>query len=165
MAEIASLRHKVKQSIAKAGKFLEKTGRPRIIMSESPYIEAGCELDSPFVSALILWALKQTGATNSNPAVRQNINYLIQHMEFPGVWRFSPSLPHLPPDLDDTVCALVSLKEFGISKIDYTEISDFLLKFRSPAGLFFTWLVDDEFLATFGKKNDIDIVVNLNALL
>jgi hypothetical protein len=160
-----TLNQQIKNAICKAQTFLTKSGRPRLIISDNTDLSIGRPFDSPYVSAFILRAIKLAGAKNNDILVKQNIKYLLENMESFGVWKFSKEMfSQLPPDIDDTVCALTALKTYNI-KIDYNQISKKLLNYRESKTFFYTWIINQETLKTTGKQNDIDIVVNVNALI
>jgi hypothetical protein len=86
------------------------------------------------------------------------IKYLLSECESPGTWRFSGKGTQLSPDLDDTCCSLSVLKEYETPGVDYSLLCDYLLRFRDPSGLFYTWMDYPS------AHNDVDPVVNANVL-
>ena len=100
----------------------------------------------------------------ADAVARRTVAYLLTEREPPGVWRYygRAGAQTLSPDVDDTSVAWAALQTQGLD-VDAAAL-DALWTSRGPTGLFNTWIGDP---ATWvGVDNrDVDLVVNLNALL
>jgi prenyltransferase beta subunit len=151
----------VKESLDKAAAFLEKQHSFHIMFATG---ELGrvAEKRSPWVAQQLLHSVRDVRGLI--PLKQEAVSEVLFHMEPEGVWRFWKFAdPALYPDLNDTSCCLTALADFGVM-LDYTEILRYLLTNRSPQGTFHTWLVDGRFGECLDVENDIDPVVNANAL-
>jgi hypothetical protein len=114
---------------------------------------------SPFITTFVLHSMRATqGLAADNEMGPLGIKYLLSECESPGIWRFSGKGTQLSPDLDDTCCSLSVLKEYETPCVDYSLLCDYLLRFRDPSGLFYTWMDYPS------AHNDVDPVVNTNVL-
>ncbi|HAL56065.1 MAG TPA: hypothetical protein DCP63_06230 [Bacteroidetes bacterium] len=89
---------------------------------------------------------------------RKGTEFLLDHLEEPGICRYYGRHSILAPDLDDTACVLAALIENGRSVAD--SLFDHLDGFRDrETKLFRTWMGPAPVC-----ENDIDSVVNANVL-
>lgn len=117
---------------------------------------------SVFVTSFVIHSLSGMTTNLSKKIGIKATNFLLEEMEQDGFWRFFGKKSYIHIDLDDTCCALASLKEFDI-KLDYHSRALSILRYRNDQGLFNTWVLDID--PPFEKKdNDIDWVVNANVL-
>lgn len=87
-------------------------------------------------------------------------DYLRSTMESGWTWRFFGPGSHLPPDWDDTACALVGLADPGANN---RALSNHL-NYRRSDGWYWTWMLDIGPHDHTIKANNIDAVVNANVL-
>ena len=114
----------------------------------------------PFISAFCVLALESCGEPKAKAMCAATRDYLVDTMEYPGLWRY---YRHLPQDLDSsTVCSLVIgnhpwiLLERNVPEI---------LANRDEKGLFQTWiLADDEPDVVSVFRIEADPVVNANVI-
>jgi hypothetical protein len=88
--------------------------------------------------------------------------YLVRQKEGQGIWRYRGKGDRVPPDVEDTAMAWVTLKRCGQSIP--SEVFDILRASRNQAGLFNTW-IGDPATWTHIDSREIDAVINANALL
>jgi len=114
---------------------------------------------TPFVTTLVLYCLGFVNCPKASEMTRKAVNFLIEEMKPPGVWRYWTSRTNQQPtpDLDDTSCASFVLKKYH-PHIDSN--IGIVLSNRNDQGLFCTWIKDDH-----TAQNDVDSVVNANVLL
>lgn len=146
---------------------------------------------SPFATSLILHSIGLVSDPRVEEMTAKALDFLETEMEGPGLWRYWASRNErhnvLPPDLDDTCCISFILKR---NQRPVPLNRAILLANRNNEGVFHTWLiptstslsqssdsvdgavlgyaVDPESLllvALSGMADDIDCVVNANALL
>jgi hypothetical protein len=155
----------VKRTIEKALTFLRNKKTHTFAISESPRFESSHRIDSPFAASIAIYSLARVEKDKEN-LLSPCLEHLAQTMIEPSLWSFSrSSATPLPPDTDTTCCVLIALKLLGIDGIDFEKAASFLLKFRDNRGLFYTWLVEDILTTNIPlKRNDVDPVVNTNAL-
>jgi hypothetical protein len=154
-------------------------------------LETNARFDSsPFVTALVAYSLALADTPVATRVIDRAITFLVAEMEPPGLWRYwtrqNPSHAIIPPDLDDTACVSLVLRQYGRT---VPANRDIFLANRSPAGLFYTWvtprwrmpahlpfwrvtvpqLLHPRRAAAFWKteadRGDVDGVVNANVLL
>lgn len=118
------------------------------------------------------------------------MSFLKAEMESGGAWRYwskaHPSHSLIPPDIDDTVCCSLVLRQ---QKVEFTPNTDLILANRNNKGLLYTWfsprlpaplnlsywrialrtLLNPLAFCLFwtvneSKPDDVDSVVNANAL-
>ena len=114
----------------------------------------------PFVSALCVLALESCNEAQAKAICKATKTYLLNTMEYPGLWRY---YRHLPQDLDSTsLCSLVLgthpwiLLERNIPQI---------LANRDEQGRFMTWVLSEDqpdVVSTF--RIEADPVVNANVI-
>jgi hypothetical protein len=116
---------------------------------------------------------------------RRAVGFLLREQDRFGLWRHwprrHPQRIAIPPDLDDTSCASLALMAAGE---EAPRNARFLLANRNRDGLFLTWILPRRaihvplapgqlarapflyrfFRATSAEPNDVDAVVNANAL-
>jgi len=135
------------------------SGNFRTIQSRSIILEKGRYRRSPFITTFVLYSLTSLQPLfETDDLIERGIEYLLSECESPGIWRFFGRGSHMLPDLDDTCCALVILKKFQMSGIDFSYASQHMLQFRDHSGVFYTWMNLPP------DNNDVDPVVNSNAL-
>jgi hypothetical protein len=141
---------------------------------------------SPFATAQVMYSLGGLRSPPVQEMLARGLDFLQSEMEGAGLWRFWSSRSEwhrlLPPDVDDTCCASFVLETKGRPVPNNRAL---ILANRNEAGLFFTWLVPrtdaatsasfahhyvaclEEVLALsrFGEVDNVDCVVNANALL
>jgi len=146
------------------------------------------EFDSTvFTTALVVYALRFVPGERAAAMRARAVRFLVSQQSGPGVWRFWTSKSQLhrwiPPDLDDTCCALFALRDAGVALPPSERL---VLSNRSRAGLFYTWLLPGRdahstlrllrwahfsfrqhpfWQNTEAERDDIDGVVNANTLL
>lgn len=129
-------------------------------MDDSSYVK------SPFFTTFILHSLsflKELG--NINESVKKAVDFLIAEKDDKDYWRFFGRNSYIPPDLDDTCCALSALYINGVG-LDYKTIADSLLTYQNSDGAFHTWIFDPDLINNKDDSiNPIDHMVNENILL
>ena len=114
----------------------------------------------PFISAFCVLALECCGEPKAKAMCAATRAYLVDTMEYPGLWRY---YRHLPQDLDSSaLCSLVIGNHPWI--LLERNVPDILAN-RDENGLFQTWiLADDEpdVVSTF--RIEADPVVNANVI-
>ncbi|MYF07910.1 MAG: hypothetical protein F4233_08505 [Rhodospirillaceae bacterium] len=114
----------------------------------------------PFVSALCVLALECSEEPQAKALCAATENYLVDTIEFPGLWRY---YRHLPPDLDST--ALCSLVIAAHPWIFLERNFPPILANRDEAGRFMTWvLAEDEPDVVSRFRIEADPVVNANVI-
>ncbi|MCY4655479.1 MAG: hypothetical protein OXC80_01540 [Gammaproteobacteria bacterium] len=114
----------------------------------------------PFVTALCTLALQSSKEPQARAICAKSRSYLVDSMEFPGLWRY---YRHLPQDLDSsTLCSLVvdTHPWIGLGR----NIPR-LLANRDEDGRFMTWILEEDepsVVATF--RIEADPVVNANVI-
>ena len=107
---------------------------------------------TPFVGALGSLSLLDIADPRAEAVVARTKRYTAATMELPGLWRYWPTLP---PDADTTsICNIAIGFHPRLLGGWYEHV---LLRHRSAAGLFHTWLEDAPF-------NDADAVLNANVV-
>ncbi|MDD9998668.1 MAG: hypothetical protein OXQ89_13080 [Rhodospirillaceae bacterium] len=114
----------------------------------------------PFVSAFCVLALESSDEPRAGAICDATRAYLVDTMEFPGLWRY---YRHLPQDLDSTtLCSLVIgthpwiLLDSNVPRI---------LANRDEKGCFLTWvLAEDEPNVVSTFRIEADPVVNANVI-
>lgn len=96
---------------------------------------------SPFSTALIAYSLSFSDSEKAREVIGRASQFLLAEMEDGGLWRYWTKKHHyhrlLPPDLDDTACASIALRQNGIafpSNINLISLN------RDRRGLFYTWM-------------------------
>jgi hypothetical protein len=77
-----------------------------------------------------------------------------------GLWEFDPTFG-IPPDADDTACAMTVLQRYGAARLGAAEAATLRSFWRADGGPFQTWRGDKTWS---GRERD-DAVVNCNVLL
>jgi len=159
--------------------------------SRHPEMLDDCVFDSsPFPTALISYSLSFFSSEKAKEMLQKSCRFLLNEMESCGTWRYWTAQhehhKHIPPDIDDIVCASMVLQQNGFSFPDNKEL---VLANRNRQQLLLTWIVprfqfplclnywrvvlpqclNPVVLYIFWKMNesepdDIDGVVNANAL-
>jgi hypothetical protein len=160
---IAADKRTLELSIRRAIEFLARRQLPhgefQVNVSLDPDLGESAPDSSPFVTALVLYAI---GFVN-HPLVialrERALNFLVEEMEGPGLWRYwsSRSPKRIDPDLDDTCCISQVLRRHH-PHIAFDSNLPIILTNRNDDGLFRTWFREP------GARNDVDSVVNANAL-
>ena len=111
----------------------------------------------PFVAALGHLSLGQCPGPRSERLRSRTREYIMSIMEYPGVWRYWPSLP---PDLDDTaVCSQVVGQHVWL---DLGRTLPTVFRKRDREGRFRTWMGTGDHTAAW---DDVDSVVNANVVV
>ena len=111
----------------------------------------------PFVAALGHLSLEECPGPRSERLRDRTRAYLRSIMEYPGVWRYWPSLP---PDLDDTaVCSRVVV---GHAWLALGRTLPTVFRKRDREGRFRTWMAKGDDTSTW---DDVDSVVNANVVV
>lgn len=111
----------------------------------------------PFVAALGHLSLDECPGPRSERLRARTRAHLRSAMEYPGVWRYWPSLP---PDLDDTaICSLVVGQHVWLALGRTLPV---VFRRRDRKGRFRTWLAKGDGSSSW---EDIDSVVNANAVV
>jgi Prenyltransferase and squalene oxidase repeat len=154
---------KIDLSIIKAIDFLYRSQLPygefKIYASPNKDLE-GCSFESsPSVAAFVLYSTQFVDHPKVAEMKRKALNFLVEEMEAPGVWRFwsSRSQVRIDPDLDDTCYISFVLREHHPHILFGSNIQ-IILDNRNEQGLFYTWIRDRR------AKNDVDSVLNANVL-
>lgn len=110
----------------------------------------------PFVAALGHLSLGECPGPRSERLRGRTHAYLRSIMEYPGVWRYWPSLP---PDLDDTaVCSRVVGQHAWLA---LGRTLPTVFRKRDDEGRFRTWMAKGDDTSTW---DDVDSVVNANVV-
>lgn len=125
-----------------------------------------CRFDSsPFCTALVLYCLGFVKDARVQDMMLKGTRFLQEEMEPPGLWRYwssrNPRHDLLPPDTDDTVCVSFVLRRHHPDLAADSNVR-VLLDEVDERGLFHTWLGQ---IPAGLCQNDVDSVVNANALL
>ena len=114
----------------------------------------------PFVSALCVLALESSDEARARDLRTRTKDYLVDTMEFPGLWRY---YGHLPQDLDSsTLCSLVIGTHPWI--LLGRNVPPILAN-RDDKGRFMTWvLAKDEPTVVSPFRIEADPVVNANVI-
>jgi hypothetical protein len=116
-----------------------------------------------FTASQVLYSLAQGQPGPTKGLRERTIAYLLQQREPPGVWRYYVrDGARISPDVDDTAMAWAALKLNGHHVPP--EALAALRASRSDSGLFNTWIGDPASWVGIDSR-DVDLVVNLNALL
>lgn len=178
---------KIDTGIEKAVSFLKERQLPSggfpSYISKNPDLADGAYLPLIFDTTFVLHALNFVDSDSEVDEIKnKTAGFLLANKEDPGVWRYygkDPNLssdwsasllvdPYIPPDLDDTAVAFASLREYGIPVEDSG--LEYALNFRSPDGLFYTWINEEKWLNQsdpiywYYKRNNVDPIVNANML-
>jgi hypothetical protein len=132
-----------------SGEFLVLRGRIRELSD-------GVELRSIFGTALVARALmRHTGNDRANRALERARAFLRAEREPNGLWRYFGRGSSIPPDADDTACALLVLPPDPDDRL----VMEALLRNRDRSGAVRTW-----FLGRFDRRrrNIVDAVVSAN---
>ncbi len=114
----------------------------------------------PFISALCALALESCDEGRARSICSATRQYLVNSMEYPGLWRY---YRHLPTDLDST--SLCSLAISGHPWIALGRNVPRMLANRDADGLFQTWLLaEDEPDVASDFRIEADPVVNANVI-
>ncbi|MCK5721208.1 MAG: hypothetical protein KAI84_01620 [Gammaproteobacteria bacterium] len=124
-----------------------------------------------FDTTFIVYTLNLIDNENSEEMVDEMkskaVAFLLDNKLSHGVWRhFTGNIQtEIIPDTDNTAMVFATLVENGVNIDD--ESLDYMLSYRTPDGIFYTWINSEEWLAPSNpyyeifKRNDID--ANLNA--
>lgn len=112
---------------------------------------------APFVAALGCLSLRECPGTRSERLRDRTRAYLLSIMEYPGVWRYWPSLP---PDLDDTAVCSLAVGEHPWLALGHTLPT--VYRKRDGEGRFRTWMAKGDGTSQW---DDIDSVVNANVVV
>ena len=112
---------------------------------------------APFVAALGCLSLRECPGPRSERLRERTRAYLLSIMEYPGVWRYWPSLP---PDLDDTAVCSLAVGEHPWLALGHTLPT--VYRKRDRKGRFRTWMAKGDGTSEW---DDIDSVVNANVVV
>jgi hypothetical protein len=133
--------------------------------AERADLSDGVPESSIFTTAHAAHALEYAAEFGIEDLRAAALRFLIEQKEEGDVWRYwstrSPWQTAIPPDADDTACAAFALRHVRPDVFRGRNVET-LMRWRTPEGLFLTWLEDPE---PFGWSNDVDSVVNANVLL
>jgi hypothetical protein len=118
------------------------SGEFKVFMSPDLNLEQNCVFDSsPFPAALIAYALGFADPTEVRDILDKAFRFLVSEMERPGLWRYwtkrHQSHSTIPPDLDDTACASLVLRQHHIPFPPNVKL---VFANRTRGGLFYTWV-------------------------
>lgn len=120
---------------------------------------------SPFVTALVLYALRFVPESQVRGIKQKAAQFLASEAEKGEVWRYcssrNPNHKRLPPDLDCIACVASALRNHYsplLYKLLFGSNTQLILNNRNEQGLFYTWL------GSLPAGNDVDSVVNANVL-
>ena len=112
---------------------------------------------APFAAAVGALSLDACDHPRAGALVGRTRRYILSRIEYPGVWRYWPTLP---PDQDDTaLCALAAPSHIWLM---LGRNIDIILSYRDDAGRFLTWMAKED--PSGGARNDVDSVVNANVV-
>lgn len=141
---------------------LKSGGFPMIIWQKNN-VKSVTNVKTIFAAPFVLHSLKYVRKFfNIDEISRKAIEFLLNEMEYGGLWRFFGKNTYIHFDVDSTSCVLASLKEYGID-FDYKTIATKLLKYRNSQNIFNTWIPDIDF-SLEKVDNNVDWVVNANVL-
>ncbi|MCX9012880.1 MAG: hypothetical protein OIN66_17400 [Candidatus Methanoperedens sp.] len=168
----------IDQSINKGISYLyEKqlhNGEFTAFISYSPDMSDAMNASTVFDTSFIVHTLNLADNKHTEKIVQEMktkaLAFLLDNMESHNIWRYQGKSQTIvyPPDTDDTSMVFSALVESGVNISD--ESLDYMLNFRTPDGIFYTWINSDEWLdPSFQdyekyKQNDIDANVNANVL-
>ncbi|MCY3884584.1 MAG: hypothetical protein OXG24_06650 [Gammaproteobacteria bacterium] len=114
----------------------------------------------PFVSALCVLAIEAVGEDKAKELRKNTSEYLVQTMEYPGLWRY---YRHLPPDLDST--ALCSMVIGAHPWISLGRSIPEIVANQDDDGRYMTWVLEAGEPDVFtGFRIEADPVVNANLI-
>ena len=152
-------------AIANAVNFLKQNQLPhgefRSYIASNEAMKGRCTLEScTGVTSCVLYSLQFLDSPEIGAMKGAAANFLIEEMTPPGIWKYwsSKFSMTIDPDVDDTVLASVVLRDL-CPDIREERNFDILLRNRNQDGLFLTWI------RKAGDRNDVDSVVNANAVL
>ncbi len=127
-----------------------------------------CEtVDSPFITSFVADSLSELSDGEVEQISKALISYLASTREDAlgtSAWRFWPENSNnhllLPPDIDVTACVGASLRK---ASFDFPANLDNLSKLLTPQG-FKTYIITQKSDEKLIRSNDVDCVVNANAL-
>lgn len=179
-----------KDCLLKGVDFLYRSQLPhgefKTFVSLDAKMQVSCEyLSTTYITTFVLYSLSFIDDPKVIYIRKQGLQFLLEEMEAPAVWRFFATNRNIRiaggrfvyytaigilPDLDDTACASFCLKSQGI---DVPENLDVFLNNRSENGLYYTWLQNYAKRQEYTKitkyiapqKNDICSGVLANILL
>ncbi len=143
-------------------------------ISNSPDMIGGTNFSVVFDTAFIVHTLNLADNKKNSFIIKEMIDksagFLLDNRENHGVWRYEgkSGVNYGPPDTDDTAMVFSALVESNVNVSD--ETLDYMLNFRTPDGLFLSWINSEEWLDPsnpyyeFFKTNDIDANVNADVL-
>ena len=117
----------------------------------------------PFISAFCALALESSEEAQARAICSATRKYLVETMEYPGLWRY---YRHLPQDLDSTtLCSLVLGAEPSHPWILLGRNVPRIVANRDEEGLFITWVLEEGEPDVAPKfRLEADPVVNANVI-
>lgn len=162
----------VDESLAKGLRALSGPGGSELLVAYDPSIvsldenpERTSRVDSPFASAFILAAVSGRLASRAAAVAPPHVGRLLATREGSGLWRFAQewSWP-VPPDADDSACALAALRLWNVQGVDLQATLDRLLTNRDAAGRLRTWFFAADEPGRRELEHEVDAAVNANIL-
>lgn len=131
---------------------------PLLRLNQNPRVDP-IYSTSVFATTFVLHALSFTSQTSQVKEMREKgAEFVMNHREKPGVWRYFGRFSRLAPDLDTTSCASVALMENDIEVTSILDNHPESLR-DTKSRLFKTWIEKPPTC-----ENDTDSVVNANIL-
>lgn len=163
----------IDQAIEKGVRYLHQTQRPsgEFVTYTSPNLDLSEGVPYPksvYMTTFVMHSLATLPANTSITSLIKDIQgrgaaFLEQEQEDNGAWNYEGrGEPRVPPDLDDTSCAMAALAELDRQP----ELSFYALLWQNesaPSGPYYTWLGindrDDD-----PRARQVDALVNANIL-
>jgi hypothetical protein len=168
-------KHKIiDERIEKGLSYLYEMQRPSgdffSYISYSPEMTNSTNVSLLFDTAFILHTLNLIDNEDTKEMKNKAVAFLLDNKMSHGVWTHKGKYrPGLIPDTDDTSMAFAALVESGVNISD--ESLDYMLDYRRPDGVFYTWITSEEWLdpsnpyyEAYMGRSDTDASVNANVL-
>ncbi len=123
------------------------------------------ESKTTFHTSLILSCLSEVESSLTKSISKKAISFLLREKKSNSTWSYwETTIPKsVPPDFDDTTCALSAITLHSPTHVDGTILAHFAQHLTEaetkPGGPYSTWIVPSDLKK---KWKDIDIVVNAN---
>lgn len=119
------------------------SGEIRCFYSTHPKMQENCVLErSPFLTTQVAYSMSYCDSPKGRTFRERASRFLLSEMRSGGVWHYwtaeHPYFKFAPPDLDDTACASIVLKQNGVPFPDNRSI--FFCN-RQRRGPFYTWII------------------------
>jgi len=136
-------------------------GEFRALRCASPDMARNCTWGSShYATTYVVHALEFADDPRAAGMIRRAVGFIAKEMRPPGVWEYWGRRAgcSIPPDVDDTAVAGFALRRHGRSgPLDRSART--ILRNRRADGVFRTWFRPP------GTPDDVDVVVNANAVL